>query len=74
MTVQISQLGPTILGWQVAVTALALATPAGAQGPRQTSQDEYTRYELLAPDTASFQIDYEVTATAAGATRFGSSE
>ncbi|MBI3402786.1 MAG: hypothetical protein HY048_15320 [Acidobacteria bacterium] len=37
---------------------------------RQTSQDEYTLYELLAPDTASFRIDYEVTATTAGAASF----
>jgi len=27
--------------------------------------DEYTRYELLAPETASFKIRYEVTATTA---------
>ena len=37
------------------------------QGVRQTEQDEYTKYELLAPDTASFAIDYEVTATTPGA-------
>jgi hypothetical protein len=30
---------------------------------RQTETDEYTRYELLAPDSASFNIWYEVTAT-----------
>ena len=29
--------------------------------------DDYTRYELLAPETASFRITYEVTATQAGA-------
>ncbi|HEY2459513.1 MAG TPA: hypothetical protein VGI16_01830 [Candidatus Acidoferrum sp.] len=29
----------------------------------QKETDEYTRYELLAPDTASFKISYEVTAT-----------
>lgn len=29
--------------------------------------DEYTRYELLAPATASFRISYEVTATTPGA-------
>ena len=46
------------------------ALPARAQTPRQTEQDEYTRYELLAPDTASFAIDYEVTATTPGATLF----
>ena len=34
---------------------------------RQTETDEYTRYELLAPDTNSFRIHYEVTATTAGA-------
>lgn len=39
-------------------------------GVRQTEQDEYTKYELLAPDTASFAIDYEVTATTPGATLF----
>jgi len=36
----------------------------------QTEADEYTRYELLAPDTASFRISYEVTATTAGAKYF----
>ncbi|MEP6885455.1 MAG: hypothetical protein ABJC66_11955 [Gammaproteobacteria bacterium] len=33
----------------------------------QTEADEYTRYELLAPETASFKIYYEVSATTAGA-------
>ena len=47
----------------------ALGSSALAQ-ERQTEQDEYTRYELLAPDTASFAIDYEVTATTPGATLF----
>jgi hypothetical protein len=36
----------------------------------QTETDEYTRYELLAPETASFKIYYEVTATTAGARYF----
>jgi hypothetical protein len=36
----------------------------------QKETDEYTRYELLAPDTASFKISYEVTATTAGAKVF----
>ncbi len=39
-------------------------------GPAQTETDEYTRYELLAPETASFRIFYEVTATTAGAKYF----
>ncbi len=45
--------------------------PALAQAPRpapsQTDDDEYTRYELLAPETASFRITYDVTATTSGA-------
>jgi hypothetical protein len=42
----------------------AVPAPLAAQ---QTESDEYTRYELLAPETASFKISYEVTATTAGA-------
>jgi hypothetical protein len=38
--------------------------------PRQTQEDDYTRYELLGPDTAQFRILYEVTATRAGAPFF----
>jgi hypothetical protein len=38
--------------------------------PTQNEADEYTRYELLAPETASFKIYYEVTATSAGAKYF----
>ena len=41
-----------------------LAPWASAQAPqRQTQEDDYTRYELLGPDTAQFRILYEVTAT-----------
>lgn len=48
-----------------------LAATAGAQTPqRQTQEDDYTRYELLGPDTAQFRILYEVTATTAGAPFF----
>jgi len=36
----------------------------------QTEADEYTAYELLAPETASFRISYEVSATTAGAKVF----
>ena len=47
------------------------AWPAYAQAPqRQTQEDDYTRYELLAPDTAQFRILYEVTATTPGAKFF----
>jgi len=41
-----------------------------ADAPKQTETDEYTRYELLAPETASFKIFYEVTATTPGAKFF----
>src|SRR5277367_6537022 len=44
-------------------------TPA-ASPTKQTETDEYTRYELLAPETASFKISYEVTATTPGARYF----
>lgn len=44
------------------------APPATPRAPTQA--DEYTRYELLAPETAQFRIFYEVTATAPGATFF----
>jgi len=59
-----------------AVTLLLFGTPLRAQQPaaapvplptQQTESNEYTRYELLAPETASFKIHYEVTATTPGA-------
>jgi hypothetical protein len=43
---------------------------AQASAPRQTEADTYTRYELLAPETAQFRIVYEVSATTAGATAY----
>jgi hypothetical protein len=47
------------------------ASVALAQPPqRQTQEDDYTRYELLGPDTAQFRILYEVTATTPGAKFF----
>jgi len=44
----------------------ASGLPASA-ATAQTEADEYTRYEMLAPETASFKIFYEVTATTPGA-------
>src|SRR5437868_3947965 len=55
-----------------AATTLILLSSSGicfAQ-LRQTEQDEYTQYELLAPESASFKITYEVSATTAGAKFF----
>jgi hypothetical protein len=43
---------------------------ATSSSPKQSETDEYTRYELLAPETASFKIYYEVTATTPGAKFF----
>jgi hypothetical protein len=43
---------------------------AASSSPKQSETDEYTRYELLAPETASFKIYYEVTATTPGAKFF----
>jgi hypothetical protein len=44
--------------------------PAPSPAPVQTDADEYTRYELLDPASASFRIVYEVTATTPGATAY----
>jgi len=52
----------------VATVLLALATPPLFAQNR--SEDEYTRYELLAPETSSFKIVYDVTAVTPGATFF----
>jgi hypothetical protein len=63
---------PVILG----CIANATAAPAKAQTTeipapaRQTQSDDYTRYELLDPASASFRIVYEVTATTPGARYF----
>jgi hypothetical protein len=47
--------------------ALTLALVAGSAAAQNRSEDEYTRYELLAPETASFKIVYDVTAVTPGA-------
>lgn len=57
--------------------ALTAATPpsnppasqAQAQGPDR-EEDEYSRYELLDPESAQFHILFEVTATEPGATAY----
>jgi hypothetical protein len=52
--------------------ACAVARSAAAQPApvRQAQEDDYTRYELLGPDTAQFRILYEVTGTTANAPFF----
>jgi hypothetical protein len=63
--------------WLMVIAAAHAEEPPAAQdglyfpsAVAQTETDEYTRYELLAPETASFKIYYEVTATTAGAKFF----
>ena len=53
----------------VTVTTILLCTRLTPRAQNR-SEDEYTRYELLAPDTASFKILYDVTAVTPGATFF----
>ena len=61
--------------------AAGLLTGAYAAGPpadgiwfpsatTQSETDEYTRYELLAPESGKFKITYEVTATTSGAATY----
>jgi len=59
----------TARAWTIGIVVVGWLSTRAAAAP-QTEQDEYTRYELLAPDTAAFKIDYEVTATTAGARTF----
>ena len=47
--------------------ASRLASPAAAQS---RAEDEYTRYELLAPETSTFRITYELAAVTPGAKFF----
>ncbi len=62
---------PRLFAAVLVLTASALPGAAAAQPPSPLIEshegDDYTRYELLAPDSASFRIIYEVTATSAGA-------
>jgi hypothetical protein len=50
--------------------ALAAQAPAESKAQPEKEQDEYTQYELLAPESASFKIVYEVTAITPGAKLF----
>src|ERR1700692_441486 len=57
--------------WRLLIVLAAIGTTFGQMAPAsaalQGQTDEYTRYELLAPESASFAIRYEVTATTGGA-------
>jgi hypothetical protein len=56
-----------VMAAALVATALAAMRPALAQN---RSADEYTRYELLAPETSSFKIVYDVSAVSPGARFF----
>ncbi|MBA3640166.1 MAG: hypothetical protein H0W53_12995 [Acidobacteria bacterium] len=52
---------------QLLLLVLTLVLIPAASPAQNRSEDEYTRYELLAPDTSSFKIIYDVTAVTPGA-------
>jgi hypothetical protein len=52
------------------VGAIVLSLVATTAFAQNRSDDEYTRYELLAPETSSFKIIYDVTAVTPGAKFF----
>ena len=64
---------PKVVAWALVVLS-ASGTVCGqvsaAAVAAQTETDEYTRYELLSPESSSFAIRYEVTASTAGAKYF----
>jgi len=53
--------------WLVFNCALAAVLSGTTAAAQPSESDDYTRYELLAPETAQFRIVYEVTATTPGA-------
>ena len=63
----IREIAWVLAGLFAAGAALGQGTAPPAAAPVQTETDAYTRYELLSPETASFAIRYQVTATTAGA-------
>lgn len=54
----------------LSICSLCLTLTLSAQQFRQTQTDSYTRYELLTPESQSFRIIYDVSATAAGTTKY----
>jgi hypothetical protein len=60
---------PMMIATRLGAVALCASAAAGVLSAqsRQTHVDEYTRHELLAPDSSSVRIMYEVSATTEGA-------
>jgi len=52
--------------WPLLLAALAVPLTARVAYAQPSESDDYTRYELVAPETAQFRIVYEVTATTPG--------
>ena len=52
---------------RVPLIAVVVVLVAGVAAAQNRAEDEYTRYELLDPVTASFKITYDVTAVSPGA-------
>src|SRR5438094_9594110 len=63
-------IGALLLTFSSAALLAQEPSAASATPAKQTEADEYTRYELLAPDSASFKILYEVSAATPGAKVF----
>lgn len=53
--------------WRLLIGAFAVVPFCTTAAAQPAESDDYTRYELLAPETAQFRIVYEVTATTPGA-------
>jgi len=58
---------PNLLLTSTLLLLLVIGIPMTAWAQAQTQRDSYTRYELLAPETHSFRIIYDVSATTSGA-------
>jgi hypothetical protein len=59
-----------LIGLATAVPAAHLRAGYGGQAAQNRAEDEYTRYELLAPETSSFRISFDLAAVTPGAKFF----
>jgi hypothetical protein len=55
---------------RIALLSIAVAIAASPAAAQSRAEDEYTRYELLAPETSTFKISYDLTAVTPGAKLF----
>ncbi len=59
-----------LIGLAIAASAAHLRPGYGVQAAQSRTEDEYTRYELLAPDTSTLKISFELAAVTPGARIF----